>query len=56
MVYYNITQVIKSHWEGHLACNGELVNVYRVLVLNEKREKPSALWKTVLKLILKDLK
>jgi hypothetical protein len=56
MVYNNITRVIKSRWAGHVACKGELVNLYRVLVQKETHGRPSGRWETILKLILKNLR
>jgi hypothetical protein len=56
MVYYNITQVIKSWWAGHIACKGEMVNVYRILVQKATHGRPSGRWETILKLILKNLR
>jgi hypothetical protein len=39
-----------------VACKGELVNVYWVLVWKGTHERPSGIWETVLKLILKNLR
>jgi predicted ArsR family transcriptional regulator len=43
-------------WAGHMAYNGKLVNVYRVLVQKGTRGRPSGIWEIVLKLILKNLR
>jgi hypothetical protein len=39
-----------------VACKGELVNFYRVLVRKETHGRPSGTWKTILILILKNLR
>jgi len=36
-----------------VACKGELVNVYRVLVEKETIGRPSGRWETILKFVLK---
>ena len=46
----------KLLWAGHIACKGELVNVYRVLVRKETHGRPSGRWETILELILKNLR
>jgi len=48
--------VTKSLWEGHVACKGEWVNVYKVLVQKETHGRPSGRRETVLILILKNLR
>jgi hypothetical protein len=39
-----------------VACKGELVNVYKVLVQKETHGRPSGRWETVLIFILKNLR
>jgi len=48
--------VTKSPWAGHVAREGELVNVYRVLVWKETHERSSGRWETILILIIKNLR
>jgi hypothetical protein len=48
--------VSKSLCAGHVACKGELLNVYRFLVWKETHGRPSGRWEIVLKLILKNLR
>ena len=44
----NITEVTKSLWAKNVACKGDLVNVYRVLVRKETHGRPSGRWETLL--------
>ena len=45
----------KLLWARHVACKGELVNMYRVLVWKETHGRPGGRWETTLILILNNL-